>query len=534
MKISKRIIGMGLILMMLSGTVAGCSANNAGTETNQSTETTTTEDTSSTTGTEATTESQEIDSTESTIAMTEGELTVVTTDLASDSSYDESTAVNIEVSERGFSIDGEGASAVGNVLTITTGGTYVVSGATEDGNIIIDSEEEVQLVLNNVSITSTENSAIYVKNAELTTITVAAGTQNTISDAENYVFEYATEEEPDGAIFSKDDLVINGTGTLTINGNYSHAVKAKDQLLITELTLVVTSLEDAINASEELVIASGNYTITAGDDAIHSDLALSIDGGVVNIISSEEGIEASAIAITGGDITVNSNDDALNAASDEATVNSISISGGTLRVNASGDGLDANGFIVMTSGEVIVNGPTNDGNGFMDYDSSFTLTGGTLLAAGTSGMAQSISDTSEQAALLVVFDQIQSVGTIVMLTNSEGDVIAEVTPEKEFSALLISTPEVKQGETYTVLASGVELCTVTLDTVATAIKSDGTATTVGMMGGRMGGGMRQEFEEGEMPSGDMPSGDMPVGGMQKGERPSDMNQDTTDSLDTTN
>ena len=162
----------------------------------------------------------------------------------------------------------------------------------------------------------------------------------------------------------------------------------------------------------------------------------------------------------------------------------IKISGGRLIVNASGDGLDANGSLYVSGGEVYVSGPTNSGNGILDFDREATVSGGTVVAAGSSGMAQNFSQSSTQGAIMCTLPSAQS-GEI-SLRDESGSVLVSYTPAKQYSCVIISHPEIKKGETYELVAGS---------------SSTGITMTSLVMGGGSGGGM----QPGGMPGGDRPT-----------------------------
>jgi hypothetical protein len=130
------------------------------------------------------------------------------------------------------------------------------------------------------------------------------------------------------------------------------------------------------------------------------------------------------------------------------------INGGYVVVDAGGDGLDVNGSIEMTDGVVIVNGPTMNMNGALDYDGSFTITGGFLVAAGSSGMAQAPGSSSSQYSLLLNFDSTQAAGTLVHIQNSDGDDVLSFSPGKEFQSIVFSSSDLVQGVSYDVYLGG--------------------------------------------------------------------------------
>jgi len=142
-------------------------------------------------------------------------------------------------------IEGKGAKIENNKITITSAGTYSISGKLDDGQIIVDAgkEDKVYIILNGVDITSSTSSAIYAMNAKKVIVCLADGTENNITDGEKYIFENESTDEPNGAIFSNDDLVFIGNGKLIVNGNYNHGIVSKDKLKIQSGNIVVASCD---------------------------------------------------------------------------------------------------------------------------------------------------------------------------------------------------------------------------------------------------------------------------------------------------
>ena len=242
----------------------------------------------------------------------------------------------------------EGVTISGNDITITQAGTYVLSGTLTDGCVFVNisKEEKCQIVLNGVSISNSDGPCIYVMSADKTFITLAEDTQNTLTDGSDYVLD--EDEEPTATIFSKDDLTLNGSGALTITGNYRHAVRSKDDLVITGGTYVINAVENALsgkdclkicggtfditcgedalkstNDSEEgrgfVAIDGGDFTISAGDDAVHAETLMRITNGTVNILTCYEGYEGAVVRIDGGTTSIVATDDGINAASGSST-----------------------------------------------------------------------------------------------------------------------------------------------------------------------------------------------------------------------
>ena len=197
-------------------------------------------------------------------------------------------------------VSGNGATAEGTTVTITAGGTYIIDGTLEDGQIVIDcvTEETIRLVLNGVNITSSHSAPIYAKNAEKVVISLEEGTENTFTDTANYVLE-ADSDEPNATIFSKGDLTINGTGTLKVNANYEDAIVSKDKLKVVEGNIIVNSVDDAIRGKDMVAIKDGSFNITSGGDGIKSTNTeevtkgfVYIEGGNFDITSEGDGIQA--------------------------------------------------------------------------------------------------------------------------------------------------------------------------------------------------------------------------------------------------
>lgn len=434
-----------------------------------------------------------------------------------------SNEATITLKDNGTTIEGSGAKVEGNIITINEAGVYTVSGSLSDGQIVVEAgkEDKVEIVLKGASIKCSNSAAIYVKSADETILNLKKGTENSIEDGETYSDE-SIEAGINGAIYSKADLRIKGSGTLNVIGNYNNGIVSKDDLRIkngiinvtaannglkgkdsvqyedatltvnaqgdaiksdndedenkgyieiTSGTLNITSGEDAIQAENYVNISGGTLKLLSGDDGIHADEELTINNGNIDIQKSYEGLESASITINDGNIKIVSSDDGINAAegsSDEDTEGQfggfkdpmssgnaiLTINGGSVYVNASGDGLDANGSIIMTGGTVLVDGPTSNGDGALDYDKTFDISGGVLVEAGSSGMAQNVSTTSTQNAIKVTLDKYQTANTIVNLQDSNGNNIVTYAPSKEYNSVVISSPEIKNGSEYIVNIGG--------------------------------------------------------------------------------
>ena len=416
-------------------------------------------------------------------------------------------------------ISGAGAKTDGGAVTITKGGTYVLSGVF-NGQILIDAgkEELVHLVLAGAQMTCTDSAAIYGVQSDKIVITLQDGTANQIEDGETYVYETAEEEEPNAAIFSKDDLTINGTGSLIVQGNYEDAIGTKDDLLIVSGnyqidavedgvqgkdsltilngTFIITAGNDALKASNDtdtdkgwVLIDNGTYTISAGDDAIHAETELTIHDGIIDIVACQEGIEGQTVTVNDGMISVKASDDGINAVSGQGSGDiSITINGGEIYVDADGDGLDSNGTLVINGGTVYVEGPTNDGNGIMDYEYSGEIHGGIFVATGSSGMAMNFGTDSTQCSILVNLSNVQEAGTELTLKDAEGNELFTKTIQKQYRSVVISIPELEADGTYE-LTCGTETAQITMnDTIY--------GTGMGGFGGGMPGGFGSDQKGG--------------------------------------
>ena len=586
-------------------------------------------------------------------------------------------SASILLSGSSASVSGTGAEAENGIVTITEGGTYEISGTLEDGQICVKApDEDVTLILKNVSVTSSSGSPFVILKANSVTLSLPDGTESTLTDSETY------DSDEDACLYSKADLTIEGTGTLTVNANYKNGITGKDTLtirdstlsvtaanhgitgkdsltaenasltvqsggdtirstnnedgalgfiLLTDCTLDLTAAEDGVQAETVLTIDGGSYaiitaggsdgtidedtsakglkagtqvtisggtfdldccddaihsngnvdisggsfTLSTGGDGIHADDTVTVTNGAIDILKAYEGMEGVTVNIEGGDINIVSSDDGINVAdgtssgfkgsfpdgqnhsdgtpppSDPDGTNggtpptpptgqnvsdssrptppsgqdgaadtntppapptdasreapsdlpsmpeggfdgqqpgnaagssscSVNISGGTIRIDASGDGIDSNGDLNVSGGTIYVSGPTNDGDSALDYDGAAAITGGTIVAAGYSGMAQNFGSSSTQGSILLTASSVT--GGIITLTDADGNVLVEYTPEKNYNCVVVSCPELTEGGAYT-LSLGGETQTVTLTSLIYG--SSGFGGMGGFGGGRM-------------------------------------------------
>ena len=228
-------------------------------------------------------------------------------DLSSD--YDESAAVSIELAGDSISCDSDAVSIDGSCVTLLDEGTYLISGTLDDGQILVDAEDtdKVQIVLSGADITSTDSAAIYSLNADKVFVTLEDGTDNTLTNGGTYAA--IDENNIDGVIFSKTDLTLNGSGSLSINAQAGHGVVSKDELTITDGSYSVTAAEHGLVGKDSLALLEahsksqqkrtaftpkmqmihpdGTYTINAQGDAISASGALLVDSSNFELTTGE-------------------------------------------------------------------------------------------------------------------------------------------------------------------------------------------------------------------------------------------------------
>lgn len=495
-------------------------------------------------------------------------------------------------------------------ITIKDAGVYYLSGSIDAGNIKINTGGNVKLVLDNVTISNSSGPAIEIEKANIVVISTTNDSVNTLSDCSSYSSSY--DEDVEGAIYSKDDLVLEGEGTLIINGNKGDGIVSKDNIKINSGTYKITSSDDgirgkdsvyivtanmeinaggdgikstnesdsnlgyikiingtfnivavndgiqaesklliddgtfnittgggasnssdkygwgkwgnnsvssdsakglkagdnivitngffelntsddAIHSNNYILISAGTYSISSGDDGVHADNDLIIDDGSINISKSYEGLEANNITINGGDISIVSSDDGINAAGgNDGSANNrpgaspnmsyssnsmITINNGNIVITASGDGIDSNGSIYVNGGTIYVNGPEDNGNGALDYDGDFVITSGEIIAIGSSGMAQGIGDNSTQYGMLVYLSNTYSSGTSISIRDTSDNEIISYTSMKSFSSIVFSSDKLIKNNTYNIYIND-DLCdSVTISSINT---TSGNSSNMGM------------------------------------------------------
>ena len=298
----------------------------------------------------------------------------------------------------------------GSDVTITSEGVYVLTGSAKNATVTVEADKEakVQLVLDGVHITNEDFPCIYVKSADKVFVTTAESSENTL--AVTGTFQADGDTNTDAVIFSKDDLVLNGLGTLTITST-DNGISGKDDVKITGGTLVINCVGNGVEAHDSIRVSGGEITITSSqkdglhakdsdddtvgyiyicggtlridvaDDGIHATTIAQIDGGDLTI-SAAEGIEGTYIQINGGTIQISASDDGINAARKSNSMGTpvAEFNGGEITIvmgQGDTDGVDSNGNLYVNGGTLDITGQSP-----FDYDGTAEYNGGTIIVNG--------------------------------------------------------------------------------------------------------------------------------------------------------
>lgn len=307
--------------------------------------------------------------------------------------WDES-ATKIVLSGDSASITGDGVITNGSTITITTAGTYIISGVLDNGQILISAtkNDQVRLVLNGVSITNKTGAPIYGEKIGKLIVTLADGMDNTLTDGGiNFVYEDTQNEEPNAALFCKNDLTLNGNGSLTVNAGFNNGIGAKDNLLIVSGNYTVVATNNAVRGTDSVTSMDGRFNLIAGNDGIQTGNNtdgkgnIKISGGVYSIKAGHDGIQSdAAMLITGGEYTITSGGGSSEKVSSSSesykgvkstrdltfsgnvkfTIDSlddsihsnenITISDGIFQLSSGDDGVHADGDLKISGGEITI------------------------------------------------------------------------------------------------------------------------------------------------------------------------------------
>ena len=273
-------------------------------------------------------------------------------------------------------------------------------------------------------------------------------------------------------------------------------LKSGGDLSVSGGSITVNSSDDCIHANGSITVSGGTFQLSSGDDAFHADDTLTVSDGDITVSQSYEGLEGHLIYLSGGNISVTASDDGINAGggsfamfgrrfgaedTDDSSLPLLKISGGTVHVNADGDGLDSNGDLIVEGGNIIVDGPTNSGNGALDSGSEngghIVCNGGTILAIGSSGMAETFEKNSAQCSFIKNLSETMPAGTQIAITDESGKTVFEHKSVKSFNSIVFSSPELVIGSTCTITV-GNQTETITIESI-----SNGSSSGFGMRNG---------------------------------------------------
>ena len=513
------------------------------------------------------------------------------TSFQAQTSYDESRATQITLADQTATVTGQGASFSDQTLTITQTGTYVLTGSGKNIKLVVEAADtdQVHLVFQNLTLEG-EGTLLQINKAQEVVISLAEGSQNALTES-----QASGDEEVKATIHSQVPLTLNGTGNLTLTALTKNALEVEDDLKVLGGTYTVKAANHGFKAEGALAIEAATLTIEAGKDGLHAEHdetteranislnptqlsiaatedgvdagnELTIKGGTITVSQSEEGLEARVIRQLGGDVTIKSSDDGVNASAgsssktsdtsatskttdasatsntadtsssasqattDSATASTsasqatadpaatsqvdqankdknatppsppagqappqggqppqngqgpggmppggqeesdpslqIILEGGTLTIDAEGDGIDSNGTVSISGGSLVVNGSVQGGNGPLDAAGDITITGGRVWALGTSDMLQGFAQGSTQASITA--NIAGTAGQTLIILDAKGKEVARQTASKDFQAVIMSSADLVDGQTYTIQVEGtIQTATAALVTPVT-------------------------------------------------------------------
>jgi len=374
-------------------------------------------------------------------------------DFAADWTTENPTTIQLNGTD--VSIDGAGAEAIDGSVTITSAGTYVLSGKLDDGQIVVDvsKEDKVRLVLNSVELHNSDSAPIFIKEAKKTIITLQEGTNNIVSDGTTYTYADASTDEPNAAVFSKADLTLNGAGSLIVNGNYKDGLTSRDDLIITGGTIEIHTKDDGLIGRDLVAVKDGTLTIVAGGDGIKStnDSEASkgnivIEGGTFDIDANSDGLQAAAtIRVDGGTFEIISGGGSVNgeirteqggwgkrpeetteeAETTEAETESssmkavkatsnIMVTAGTFVIDSADDAVHSNGSIAISGGEMEI----SSGDDGIHADASIMIEGGIIdITKSYEGIESEVVTIAEGTIRLVASDDGINSGSMLTITG---------------------------------------------------------------------------------------------------------------------
>lgn len=309
---------MALALLLAACLLSGCGAQNTSTSLSAA-------------SSSDTTQADAEQTTSGSAAASAIDTTSLFSDRDLDGSYDAASAVAIQLQGDSAVCDSDAVTVQDGTITISQEGVYLVTGTLSDGQIQVNAPDDakVQIVLSGADITSSSSAAIYALNADKVFLTLAEGTENTLTNGGEYVA--IDDNNIDAVIFAKTDLTLNGSGSLTIHAAAGHGVAAKDELTITQGSYTITAASHGLSAKDSLAVADGSFAITSGKDGIHAENT------------------------------------------DDTTLGIVYLAGGSFVINAQGDAISASGALQIDDGSYELT--TGEGSASVVMTSSDSLTG---------------------------------------------------------------------------------------------------------------------------------------------------------------
>ena len=474
-----------LVSLAVIGMLAGCQTTSS--ETAQSAESSTTSDSSTTTST------------------IDYDLEFSSDDL--EVGYEEADLTTIKLADDQSTTSGEGASVDGNALTITAGGTYLISGTLSDGQIKVTAAdtEEVHLILDGVDVTSSTSAPLLIEEAEKVFVTLAEGSENTLTDKAGSTATIGTGDDAttiDGTIFSKADLTLNGSGSLTINGNMNHGIVSKDDLTIVSGTYQITANGQGLSGKDSVKIKDGTFTLTTGTDGIQSDNDeeegkgfVYIAGGDFTIDAEQDGIQAETLLqVDGGTFDITAGGGSTNAAAKTSEGMGMDFFNRTAEADEEVDietetdeeenldtedtsstsmkGLKATGELIINNGTITIDAADDT----VHTDGNLTLTGGTLsLASGDDGLHAG-NDLQLSGSTIAITESYEGIeGKTITISDGEITVVAS-DDGLNASSGTSTTSEAVPGETTSSSENSLVISggTLTVNSSGDGLDSNGT------------------------------------------------------------
>ena len=431
---------------------------------------------------------------------------IILADNSQNSLTDASTYTNIDVEEN----EPDAALFSKTNLTIYGGGELTVNANYKDG---ITSKDGLLIAGATITVKAVDDGIrgkdyLVIKDGNIVVTAFGDGLKS--DEEDDTSLGYIQIEDGNFEITSGGDAIAAQTNVMINNGAFKLAssggnnevvdatlsakgIKGLVSVVINDGTFTINAADDGIHSNGDIILNNGIMSITTGDDGMHADTSLTINGGEITIEDSYEGIESALITVNAGNLHIRSIDDGINVSSgvdgsgmgtgfftpgqgqppqpggqpgarpeggfgQDTFTNTgndaLHINGGYIYVNAAGDGIDVNGAVEMTDGVVLVMGPVENMNGALDYMSTFNISGGILVAAGSAGMSMGLSETSTQNSLLLNFDQVLPAVTSIHIEDVNGNPILTFIPEKEFQSVVFSSPQLESGVEYTMSVGG--------------------------------------------------------------------------------